>query len=80
MMSERFLVETIFNAVLRGTDADIAAHKNAVWIAGVTLLADVLLNTDPFNRERLLRGLPQELRDSISRLSQLLGPPAGKLN
>ena len=79
-MSERALVDAIFNTVLRGTDADIGAHKNAVWIAGVTLLADVLLNTDPFNRERLLRGLVSELRDSTARLSQLLDPPAGKLN
>jgi hypothetical protein len=80
MITERALVDAIFQTVLRGTDADIAARKNAIWIAGVTLLADVLLQHDPFTRERLLRGLPQELRDSIGRLSQLLDPPAGKLN
>jgi len=72
MMSERALVGAIFDTVLKGTDAEIERRANAVWISAVTLLADVLLNTDPFNRERLLRGLEREVRDSIERLGQLL--------
>jgi hypothetical protein len=78
MMSERGLVDAIFKAVLSGTDTDIEGRRGAIWIAGVTLLADVLLRTDPFNRERLLRGLVSELRESTDRLSELL--PGRKLN
>ena len=58
--------------MLKGTEANIEARKDAIWIAAITLLSDVLRNTDPFNRERLLRGLVSELRTSISRLSELL--------
>jgi hypothetical protein len=78
MLSERALVDRIFQTALEGCDANVAARKNALWIAGITLLADVLLNTDPFNRERLIRGLVAELRDSTAGLSELL--PGRKLN
>jgi hypothetical protein len=56
-MNERLLVDRIFKTALEGSDGNITARKNALWVAAITLLADVLLNTDPFNRERLLRGL-----------------------
>jgi len=79
MMSERDLVEAIFQTALKGCDADVKARKEAIWTAGVVLLADVLLSFDPYNRERLLRGLVSELRESIDRLSKLLDQPAGKL-
>jgi hypothetical protein len=78
MMNERDLVKAIFNAALAGCDANVNARKNAIWLAAITLLSDVLLSTDPFNRERLLRGLVSELRDSTAHLSQLL--PGRKLN
>jgi hypothetical protein len=78
MMNEQDLVDAIFNAALEGTGGDTHARKNALWIAGVTLLSDVLLCTDPFNRERLLRGLVAELRDSTAHLSHLL--PGRQLN
>ena len=71
-MSERALLSDIFNAVLTRVDADIAAHRNTVWNVGVTLLADSLRHADPFTKERLLRSLEREVRDSIERLSQLL--------
>jgi hypothetical protein len=74
MMSERALVDSIFSAALAGSDGDITARKNALWVAGCTLLADVLRETDPFNRERRLRGLVSELRASIAHLEQLLAP------
>jgi len=73
VISERQLVDRIFDTVLGGTDADIGARRNTVWIAAVTLLADCLLNTpDQFTRERLLRGLVAELKDSMVGLSKLL--------
>ena len=79
MMTERDLVDAIFHTVLTGTEGEIEKRKNAIWISAVTLLSDVLLNTDPYNRERLLRGLVSELRKSIKRLSELLDQPASKL-
>ena len=79
MKSERALVDAIFETVLTGTEGETEKRKDALWVAAVTLLADVLLNTDPYNRERLLRGLVAELRKSINRLSELLNQPMDKL-
>ncbi len=73
-MSERALVNAIFQTALKGCDADIEARQNAVWGAAITLLADVLRGTDPFTRERLLQRLVPELRASVSHLSELLTP------
>ena len=53
----------------------MSARKNALWLALTTLLADVLLNSDPFTRERLLKGLVPELREGIAHLTQLLRQP-----
>jgi hypothetical protein len=80
MMSERALVDAIWRTALAGCDVDVAARKNALWTAALTLMADVLLNTDPFNRERLLRGLERELRDSVARLPQAMAEETAKLN
>jgi hypothetical protein len=74
MMSERDLVKSIFETVLRATEADIEARQNAVWGAATTLLADVLRGADEFTRERLLQRLVPELRASVSHLSELLAP------
>jgi hypothetical protein len=74
MLSEPDLLDAIFETVLRGCDVDIKARKNAIWNAAVCLLADVLRETDPFNRERLLRGIEAELRGSVAHLDQLLKP------
>ena len=79
MKSERTLLESIFQTALEGCDANVKARKDALWSAAVTLQADVLLNSHPYERERLLRGLVAELRKSIDRLSKLLEQPAGKL-
>ena len=78
MMSERALVDAIFKTALAGCDANVSARKNALWISGIALLADVLRETDPFNRERLLRGVAAELRDSVAHLDGLLQPPPEK--
>ena len=75
MKSERDLVDSIFRTALEGCDANVNARKNALWIAGTTLLADVLLNSDPFTRARLLQGLVAELREGCAHLGQLLSQP-----
>ena len=75
MLSEPDLLESIFETVLRGCDVNVKARKNAIWNACLAMMADVLRETDPFNRERLLRGLEAELRDSVAHLDQLLKRP-----
>ena len=83
MLSEPDLLDSIFETVLRGCDVDVKARKNAIWNAAVCLLADVLRETDPFNRERLLRDLVPDLRRGVVELDALLKPsPLGpfKLN
>jgi hypothetical protein len=80
MLSERGLVDAIFETALRGCEADVGARRNALWVAAITLLADVLLNTDPFNRERLIRGLERELRDSVAQLPQAMAAETVRAN
>jgi hypothetical protein len=80
MMSEHALVDAIFETALRGCEADVHARRNALWVAAITLLADVLLSYDAFNRERLLRGLERELRDSVAHLPQCFAEATAKLN
>jgi len=80
MLSEPDLLDAIFETVLRGCDVNVKARKNAIWDACIAMMADVLRETDPFNRERLLRDLVPELRESITHLDQLLRPPAKTLN
>jgi len=75
MLSEEALLDSIFETVLRGCNVDVKARKNAIWNACLAIMADVLRETDPFNRERLLRGLEAELRDSVAHLDQLLKRP-----
>jgi hypothetical protein len=81
MMDERALVNAIFETALRGCDADVSARSDALWKAAVSIQADVLRESDPLGRERLLRGLVAELRESIVQLEQLLKPtPAAPRN
>ena len=74
MLSEEALLDSIFETVLRGCNVDVKARKSAIWSACIAMMADVLRETDPFNRERLLRGIEDELRKSIVELDQLLKP------
>jgi hypothetical protein len=76
MLSDRDLFDSITTTALEGCDANVSARKNAIWNAACTLLADVLRQHDPFNRERLLRGIEAELRESMAHLDRLLRPPA----
>jgi hypothetical protein len=39
MLSERALIESIFNTALRGTAGDTAARREGLWIAATTLMA-----------------------------------------
>jgi hypothetical protein len=79
MLSDRALMESIFETALRGCDVNVSARRNALWDAAICLQADVLREADPFTRERLLRGLVSELRKSIATIDQLLGQPPGRL-
>src|SRR5262249_14063866 len=75
MLSDRELFDSITTTALEGCDADVSARRNALWNAACVLLADTLRSYDAFNRERLLRGLEAELRESIAHLDELLRPP-----
>jgi hypothetical protein len=79
MLSDRALMDSIFETALRGCDVDVSARRNALWDAASCIMADVLRSADPFTRERLLRALVAELRDSIAKMDQLLGQPPGRL-
>ena len=72
MLSEPDLLDSIFETVLRGCNVDVKARKNAIWNACLAMMADVLRETDPFNRERLLRDLVPDLRQGVAKLDQLL--------
>ena len=76
MSSNQDLFDAITITALKGCDCDVAAHKETLWNAAVCILADVLRNMDELSRERLLRGLEAELRESIEKLDELLRPPA----
>ena len=60
-MNSTELVDAVFDVAL-GSDVP---DTDALWISGITLLADVLLHTDEVTRERLLRGLTHELRSAM---------------
>jgi hypothetical protein len=72
-MNGQALLDRIFDVALEGTDADIKARKDALWIAGTVLLADVIGRADFFTRERLLHGIERELRDALTEIERLMG-------
>jgi hypothetical protein len=74
MLSEQDLVQRIFRTALEGCDGDVEARRNAIWLAATTMMADLLRGADPFTRERLLKQLGSELRDSVAHLTELLSP------
>jgi len=76
MKTEQDLVDSIFRTALEGCEGDVCSRKNALWLAATVLLSDVLLNSDPFTRARLLKGLAAELREGCEHLEQLLRQPA----
>jgi hypothetical protein len=78
MLPSQSLMEQIFQVALRGCDVNVSARRSAIWDATVCLQADVLREADDFTRERLLRGLVSELRQSIAKLDELLRPAPPK--
>ena len=65
MMSERDLTSAVFKVALEGCDGEVEARREALWIAALTLLSGVLMTFDPFSRERLIRNLERDLRESL---------------
>jgi hypothetical protein len=65
-------IDLIFEAAHR-------ADSDARWTVGLTLLAGVLLGTDDINRERLLRGLKQELREALVDIEEIRRTGHGKM-
>jgi len=75
-LSDDALFDAITLTALKGADGDIDGHRQAIWRAAVTLMADCLRQCDPFTAERLLRSLVSDLRDSAAHLDHLLSAPA----
>jgi hypothetical protein len=67
-MSKKSLVESVLDLALPKEDGPIdAALSHSMWVIGTTICADVLLRTqDQFTRERLLRGIENELREAMA--------------
>lgn len=42
------------------------------WVAGITLLADVLLRQDEFSQARMLAGLTSQLREALHRIPEIM--------
>ena len=76
MLDEQDLVDFITKAALLACNADVRAHKKALWDSCIAILADCLRTSDEFTRERLLHGLEDRLRGSIVHLDKMLNPPA----
>jgi hypothetical protein len=74
MLSEEALLDSIFQAALKGCDVNVSARKNAIWNACLAMMGDVLRTSDEFTRERLLHRIEAELRESVVELDQLLKP------
>jgi hypothetical protein len=62
MLSDRALMESIFETALTGCDVNVSARRDALWDACICIMADVLRSVDPFPRERRLR-TPSVLSD-----------------
>jgi hypothetical protein len=62
--SEKGLIDRIFE-VVESTDS------NTKWVAGITLLADVLLRQDKRTVARTLAGLTAEIRAALERIPEI---------
>jgi len=76
--AEAFLnrvLDTAFD--ISGMQADVV---NVQWVAGLAIAARALRQASPFTRERLLRGVEEELRadlvgiERIARRGRVFGP------
>src|SRR5262249_19135617 len=69
--TEQELIDAIHKAALEGTQGETHLHKSALWVASVTLMADVLLRSDEFTRARLMHELPERLRRAMEHLAEV---------
>ena len=78
-MSEEALVDAVFDLALPKKDGKIdAVRSHPLWVIGTVVLADVLLRSDDFTRERLLRGVQNELRAAIAAIPKIKSPESSK--
>jgi hypothetical protein len=61
-------VESTLDVALPKADGSLdSTYRHALWVIGITILADALLRTpDEFTKERLLRNVQNELREAIA--------------
>jgi hypothetical protein len=79
-MNEEALVNAVFDLALPKEDGAIdSVRSHTLWVIGTVLLADVLLRTpDKFTKERLLRGVQNELREAIALIPKIKSPNGPK--
>jgi len=67
-MDAEAFVESVLAVALPKEDGKIHPDRaHALWIIGTVILADVVLRCDnEFTKERLLRGVQNELREAIA--------------
>jgi hypothetical protein len=74
-MNEEALVDAVFDLALPKEDGKIdSVRSHTLWVIGTVMLADVLLRSDGFTRERLLRGVQNELRAAIAAIPKIKSP------
>jgi hypothetical protein len=73
MIEDLRAAEDLVDRVFCAADLGGGQQLDAKWVAGLVLMTDVLLRADEFTRERLIRGLPQELRTALAGLVALPG-------
>jgi hypothetical protein len=73
MIEDLRAAEALVDRVFYAADLGSGQQLDAKWVAGLVLITDVLLRADEFTRERLIRGLPQELRAALAGLATLPG-------
>jgi len=78
-MNEEALVDAVFDLALPKQDGKIdAVRSHTLWVIGTVILADVLLRSDEFTKERLLRGVQNELRAAIAAIPKIKSPDGPK--
>jgi hypothetical protein len=73
MIEDLRATEDLVDRVSYAADLGSGQQLDAKWVAGLVRITDVLLRCDVFTCERLIRGLPQELRAALAGLAALPG-------
>ena len=68
--AEAFL-SRVLDIAFEGQDMGPEEAADVQWIAGLSIAAHALRQSDPFTRERLLRGVEDELRSDLAGIERI---------